>query len=125
MDRRLLRRHDGEIPSDVSFIAAEFLNGFEKVDEIGRAAVSIFGSARVGEDSRPYRFARETAGLFAKAGFAVVTGGGPGRDGGREPRLQGGRRHVRRLQHPAPARAGAERRTATSPSPSSTSTRGR
>ena len=40
--------------------------------------MSIFGSARVGEDSRPYRFARETAGLFAKAGFAVVTGGGPG-----------------------------------------------
>jgi uncharacterized protein (TIGR00730 family) len=78
MDRRLLRRHDGEIPSDVAFIAAEFLNGFEKVDEIGRAAVSVFGSARVGEDSRPYRFARETARLFAHAGFAVVTGGGPG-----------------------------------------------
>ena len=78
IDRRLLRRRDGEIPSDVAFIAAEFLAGFEKVDEIGRAAVSIFGSARVGEDSRPYRMARETAGLFAEAGFAVVTGGGPG-----------------------------------------------
>ena len=78
IDRRLLRRRDGEIPSDVAFIAAEFLAGFEKVDEIGRAAVSIFGSARVGEGSRPYRMARETAGLFAEAGFAVVTGGGPG-----------------------------------------------
>jgi uncharacterized protein (TIGR00730 family) len=78
MDRRLLRRHDGEIPSDVAFIAAEFLHGFEKVDEIGRASVTIFGSARVGEESRPYRYARETAGLFAQAGFAVVTGGGPG-----------------------------------------------
>jgi len=78
LDRRLLRRHDGEIPSDVAFIAAEFLNGFEKVDQIGRVAVSIFGSARVHEDSRPYRQARKTAGLFAKAGFAVVTGGGPG-----------------------------------------------
>ena len=78
MDRRLLRRHDGEIPSDVAFIAAEFLHGFEKVDEIGRAAVTIFGSARVGAETRPYRFARETAALFAQAGFAVVTGGGPG-----------------------------------------------
>ena len=78
IDRRLLRRRDGEIPSDVAFIAAEFLAGFEKVDEIARAAVSIFGSARVGEGSRPYRMARETAGLFAEAGFAVVTGGGPG-----------------------------------------------
>jgi uncharacterized protein (TIGR00730 family) len=78
MDRRLLRRHDGEIPSDVAFIAAEFLHGFEKVDAIGRAAVTIFGSARVGEETRPYRFARATAALFAQAGFAVVTGGGPG-----------------------------------------------
>jgi len=78
MDRRLLRRHDGEIPSDVAFIAAEFLSGFEKVDAIGRAAVTIFGSARVDEETRPYSFARVTAGLFAQAGFAVVTGGGPG-----------------------------------------------
>jgi uncharacterized protein (TIGR00730 family) len=77
-DRRLLRRHDDEIETDVAFIAAEFLAGFQKVDEIGRVAVSFFGSARVGEKSAPYRRARETAGLFANAGFAVVTGGGPG-----------------------------------------------
>jgi len=78
IDRRLLRRRDGEIPSDVAFIAAEFLAGFEKVDEIGRAAVSIFGSARVGEGSRPYTCARTVGRLFAEAGWAVVTGGGPG-----------------------------------------------
>jgi uncharacterized protein (TIGR00730 family) len=78
IDRRLLRRRDGEIETDVAFIAAEFLAGFEKVDEIGRAAVSFFGSARVGEESGPYRSAQETAALFAGAGFAVVTGGGPG-----------------------------------------------
>jgi uncharacterized protein (TIGR00730 family) len=77
-DRRLLRRRDGEIPGDVAFIAAEFLAGFQKVDEIGRAGVSFFGSARVGEESDPYRQARATAALFAHAGFAVVTGGGPG-----------------------------------------------
>jgi uncharacterized protein (TIGR00730 family) len=77
-DSRLLRRHDSEIQTDVAFIAAEFLNGFEKVDQIGRVGVSFFGSARVGEDSAPYRRAREAAGLFAKAGFAIVTGGGPG-----------------------------------------------
>jgi uncharacterized protein (TIGR00730 family) len=78
IDRRLLRRRDGEIAGDVEFIAAEFLAGFEKVDEIGRAAVSFFGSARVGEESAPYRAARATATLVAEAGFAVVTGGGPG-----------------------------------------------
>jgi len=78
LDRRLLRRRDGEIASDVALIAAEFLAGFEKVDEIDRPAVSIFGSARVSEQTSAYRLARATAGLFAQAGFAVVTGGGPG-----------------------------------------------
>ncbi len=78
LDRRLLRRRDGTIASDVSLIASEFLAGFEKVDEIDRPAVSIFGSARVGEQTPSYRKARETAGLFARADFAIVTGGGPG-----------------------------------------------
>ena len=41
-------------------------------------AVSFFGSARVAEGSRPYDLARETARLFGEAGWAVVTGGGPG-----------------------------------------------
>jgi uncharacterized protein (TIGR00730 family) len=45
---------------------------------IDRPAVSIFGSARVGEGSEHYRLARETGRGFAEAGFAVVTGGGPG-----------------------------------------------
>ena len=78
LDRRVLRRRDGTIASDVSLIASEFLAGFEKVEEIDRPAVSVFGSARVGEQTAVYRSARETAGLFAGAGFAVVTGGGPG-----------------------------------------------
>ena len=77
-DRRLLRRKHETLASDVALIAAEFLAGFQKVQEIDRPAVSIFGSARVDESSPAYRFARETAALFARQGFAVVTGGGPG-----------------------------------------------
>ena len=73
----LERTHD-DLANDVSIIASEFLGGFQKVLEIDRPAVSIFGSARVAEDSSAYRDARETARLFAEAGFAVVTGGGPG-----------------------------------------------
>ena len=77
-DRRVLERTHEDLANDVSIIAAEFLNGFQKVLEIDRPAVSIFGSARVSEDSHPYRAAHETGGQFAAAGFAVVTGGGPG-----------------------------------------------
>ena len=77
-DRRVLERTHSDLATDVSLIASEFLNGFQTVLEIDRPAVSIFGSARVGEESAHYRAARETARLFAGAGFAVVTGGGPG-----------------------------------------------
>ena len=77
-DRRLLRRGHETLASDVSLIAAEFLAGFQTVQRIDRPAVSIFGSARVGESAAPYRSARETGALFADDGFAVVTGGGPG-----------------------------------------------
>lgn len=77
-DRRVLERTHEDLAADVAVIASEFLGGFQKVLQIDRPAVSIFGSARVGEDSEPYSLARETARLFAEAGFAVVTGGGPG-----------------------------------------------
>jgi len=74
----MLERTHEDLTSDIAIIASEFLGGFQKVLEIDRPAVSIFGSARVGEDSRPYAQARATAKLFAEAHFAVVTGGGPG-----------------------------------------------
>ena len=77
-DRRVLEREHDDLASDVALIASEFLNGFQTVLEIDRPAVSIFGSARVGEDSPAYRDARATARRFAEHGFAVVTGGGPG-----------------------------------------------
>jgi uncharacterized protein (TIGR00730 family) len=77
-DRRVLERTHTDLQNDVAVIASEFLGGFQKVLEIDRPAVSIFGSARVREGSPVYESARETARRFAEAGFAVVTGGGPG-----------------------------------------------
>jgi hypothetical protein len=78
LDRRLLRRSEETLASDVSLIASEFLTGFQTVQEIDRPAVSIFGSARVREGTPSYESARATGRAFAEAGFAVVTGGGPG-----------------------------------------------
>ncbi len=77
-DKQLLRRTEENLAGDVSLIASEFLAGFQAVQKIDRPAVSIFGSARVGEESPTYEAARHTARLFAEAGLAVVTGGGPG-----------------------------------------------
>jgi hypothetical protein len=76
--RRIFRRSQETPAADVSLIAAEFLAGFQLVRKIDRPAVSIFGSARVAEDSPTYERARATGRSFAEAGFAVVTGGGPG-----------------------------------------------
>ena len=77
-DRGILERTHEDLANDVAIIASEFLGGFQKVLEIDRPAVSIFGSARVSEDSPVYEQTRLTARRFAEAGFAVVTGGGPG-----------------------------------------------
>ena len=76
--RRIFRRSQETPAADVSLIAAEFLAGFQLVRKIDRPAVSIFGSARVAEGSETYERARATGAAFADAGFAVVTGGGPG-----------------------------------------------
>jgi uncharacterized protein (TIGR00730 family) len=79
-DRHLLQTHHGieELREHSDLIGKEFLAGFEAVERIDRPAVSCFGSARVPEGSPPYELARATARLFAEAGWAVVTGGGPG-----------------------------------------------
>jgi uncharacterized protein (TIGR00730 family) len=77
-DRRILDFGTSAIDESVAKIAAEFRAGFEKVAEIDRPAVTLFGSARVGSDSGPYRAARAVGKCFAEAGWAVVTGGGPG-----------------------------------------------
>lgn len=55
----------------------EFLRGFECID-IDGPCVTVFGSARFEEDHKYYQLARDLGGALAKAGFVVMTGGGPG-----------------------------------------------
>jgi uncharacterized protein (TIGR00730 family) len=77
-DRKILDQGTSPIDASVAKIADEFRAGFEKVELIDRPAVAVFGSARVKEGSRHYEDARATGRRFAEAGWAVVTGGGPG-----------------------------------------------
>jgi len=58
-------------------IQAEFVEGFGLLAELG-PAVSIFGSARSARGSHEYRTAERIASGLVKAGYAVITGGGPG-----------------------------------------------
>jgi uncharacterized protein (TIGR00730 family) len=80
-DQRLLDRphqDQDELRENTARIAEEFYMGFQAVERIDRPAVSMFGSARIREGSTEYEYARATARLFAEAGWAVITGGGPG-----------------------------------------------
>ena len=58
-------------------VMAEFTEGFEELAPIG-PAVSFFGSARANPQEKYYQLAEQTAAEIAKAGFAVITGGGGG-----------------------------------------------
>ena len=58
-------------------IMSESVEGYEKMAEIG-PCVSIFGSARLKEDSYYYKMASEIAQKITEIGFGVITGGGPG-----------------------------------------------
>ena len=64
-------------PWRVLRIMGEFVEGFEALNELGKA-VAIFGSARIG--IRPAVRARRVriAELLGRAGYAIITGGGPG-----------------------------------------------
>ena len=64
-------------PWRVLRIQAEFVEGFGLLAELG-PAVSIFGSARTGRGSHEYDIAERTAAGLVRAGYAVITGGGPG-----------------------------------------------
>ena len=58
-------------------IISEFTEGFDKLSDIG-FSVSVFGSARFGPDNPYYQKAKTISKGLAKAGFTVITGGGPG-----------------------------------------------
>ncbi len=81
-DQRLLDRRG---PSDwvhadpwrVMRIQAEFVEGFGLLAELG-IAVSVFGSARSKPGTPEYELATDIAAGLAKAGYAIITGGGPG-----------------------------------------------
>jgi uncharacterized protein (TIGR00730 family) len=58
-------------------IFTEFLRGFRALHFVG-PCVTVFGSARFGENHPYYGLARELGSRMARAGFSVMTGGGPG-----------------------------------------------
>ncbi len=64
-------------PWRVLRILGEYVHGFDALAEVG-AAVSIFGSARTPESEPMYEAARDLSRRLVRAGFAVITGGGPG-----------------------------------------------
>ncbi|MFA4990163.1 MAG: TIGR00730 family Rossman fold protein [Candidatus Omnitrophota bacterium] len=66
-----------EDPWRVFRIMSEFVEGFEVLSKIGDA-VSIFGSARTKPEAKYYKLGEEVAYHVAKAGYAVITGSGPG-----------------------------------------------
>ena len=79
-------------PWRVMRIMGEFIEGFDTLASVDKA-VTIFGSARIGPDDAHYDAAMETARLLAKAGFAIITGAGPGimEAANKGARLGGGR----------------------------------
>jgi uncharacterized protein (TIGR00730 family) len=77
-DRHLLDSHEPPTAGALAKIEQEFAEGFELVGRIDRPAVAIFGSARLLEGSPEYDAARAVGAEFARRGWAVITGGGPG-----------------------------------------------
>lgn len=81
-DQRLLdsRGDGGWVHTDtwrVLKIQAEFVEGFNDLAELG-PAISVFGSARIGPTHPAYDIGERVGAALAEAGFAVITGGGPG-----------------------------------------------
>lgn len=81
-DQRLLDTHDAADwlhtdPWRVMRIQSEFVNGFGALAELG-PAVSVFGSARTRPDDPAYGLGVEVGKALVEAGYAVITGGGPG-----------------------------------------------
>ncbi len=64
-------------PWRVMRIQSEFVNGFGALAELG-PAVSVFGSARTTADHPSYQLGQQVGRALVAAGYAVITGGGPG-----------------------------------------------
>jgi uncharacterized protein (TIGR00730 family) len=64
-------------PWRVLRIQSEFVEGFGALAELG-AAISVFGSARTPRNHPDYLLAEQLGAALARAGYAVITGGGPG-----------------------------------------------
>jgi uncharacterized protein (TIGR00730 family) len=64
-------------PWRVMKIQAEFVEGFNDLAELG-PAITVFGSARIKPDDPSYEMGIKVGSALARAGFAVITGGGPG-----------------------------------------------
>jgi uncharacterized protein (TIGR00730 family) len=64
-------------PWRVMRIMSEFIEGFDTLAHVQKG-VTIFGSARTHPDDPQYKAAEEVARLLAEAGFAIITGAGPG-----------------------------------------------
>jgi uncharacterized protein (TIGR00730 family) len=81
-DERLLERRPSPAFLDTDpwralRILSEFVEGFDAMAQVG-PAVTVFGSARTTPDAPLYRLARAIGRRLAEAGYAVITGGGPG-----------------------------------------------
>jgi uncharacterized protein (TIGR00730 family) len=80
-DEAILQREQpqfvNEDPWRIMRISAEFVEGFDALAGVS-SGICIFGSARVDTEDPMYGAGREIGRLLAEAGFAVITGGGPG-----------------------------------------------
>ena len=111
-DQRLL---DERAPSDwvhtdpwrVLRIQSEFIEGFGTLAELP-PAISVFGSARTPADSPEYEAGVRLGHGLVDAGFAVITGGGPGAMEAANKGALEAKRHLGRPRHRAALRAGAE-----------------
>ena len=114
-----VRTPDGE-RKRLDRIVEEFEEGFRRLYRLG-PAVTVFGSARFGEGTPQYDLGREIGRELAKAGFAVMTGGGPGMMEAANRGAKEAGRDQRRLQYRAAVRAGSRIRTSMRWSTSTTS----
>ena len=75
MNRKIRDKHSIYLDSWSLFkIMADFVKGYDELDDIG-AAVTVFGSARLKEDSQTYQKAIQVGKKLADNGYSVITGG--------------------------------------------------